>query len=154
MNLADILNSPESTEQSFKFLSADYSSDVIFSDFDNDTYKRSDIIKLDNVLVMVATSETKTANDLFVNLLQTSKNTSIGTKLFAAKSGIRRRRMTVSQLNSTAINDSFIASYLNSFGFIHNVYLRETIFSCNQQTMDLKEYILPGLKFIFDKYAY
>jgi chorismate-pyruvate lyase len=152
MNWHDIVYDPGSTTKAFKILTSDYKLDVLFSDFDNNLFKRVIVINLDQVPVMVALSATKITNNLFLDILQNAHTTPIGLRLFAPDSCIRRGSMLVSTLDISEISDQTILNYLHTINHDNQLYFRSSIFTYGHETMYLGEYILPGLKQIIDKY--
>lgn len=152
MNWEDIVYDPGSTTKAFKYLTDKYTLDILFSGFDGELFKRTIVIKLDDIPVMIATSETIVSNDLFLDILQNAHTTPIGVKLFSPKLGIKRGDMTVTQRDITTIDDVLISNYIKALGVDKNLYYRASSFTHDKQTMELKEYILPGLEVIINKY--
>jgi len=152
MNWEDIVYDPGSTTKAFKYLTDNYKLDILYSDFDGELFKRTIVIKLDDIPVMIATSETKASNKLFLDILQNAHTTPIGVKLFSPQLGIRRGDMMVTQRSIAAIKDGVISNYMKTLGVDKDLYFRTSMFTHDKQAMELKEYILPGLKLIIDKY--
>src|SRR6185437_4361315 len=152
MNWEDIVYDPGSTTKAFKYLTDNYTLEILFSGFDGELFKRTIVIKLDDIPVMIATSETKVSNDLFLDILQNAQTTPIGVKLFSPKLGIKRGDMIVTQRNIAAIDDILISNYMKALGMDKEFYFRTSTFTYDTQTMELKEYILPGLELIINKY--
>lgn len=148
MTWEDIVYDPGSTTKAFKGISSDYKLELLFSDFDQNIYKRAIIIKLDDIPVMLAVSETNELNDKFLEILQNAQTRPIGEKLFAAKSGIKRGVMTVDPVTVDDIEDSLALDYIHALGVENGIFFRKSTFFAGAQTMDLKEYVLPGLKHI------
>lgn len=152
MNWEDIVYDPGSTTKAFKFLGTSYNLEILFSDFEGEMFKRAIIIKLDNIPVMVAISKTHISSELFLNILQNAQTTPIGVRLFAPKSGITRGLMEVQKIDIAAIDDEIATGYINALGMSGELYFRTSTFTANgTQTMNLTEYILPGLKFIINQ---
>ncbi len=152
MNCDDIVYDPGSTTKAFKFLTDDYKLDILYSGFEGDLFKRTIVIKLDDVAVMVATSETKNSDSLFLDILQNANTTPIGVKLFSPQYGIKRGDMVVTKRTIAAIDDQIVLNYIKKLEIKEDLYFRTSIFSCDKQNMELKEYILPGLEQIINKY--
>jgi len=152
MNWHDIVNDPGSTTQAFKFLSSDYRLEVLFSDFEQEVFKRIIVIKLDNIPVMVASSETHISNAIFLDILQNSQTTPIGVRLFDPKSGIKRGSMFVKQIDLAEVEDPIVVKYISTLINNEELYFRTSTFRADKQTMNLKEYVLPGLKLIVNRY--
>lgn len=146
-----IVNDPGSTTTAFKCISSNYELDVLFSDFEEEIFKRVIVIKLDYIPVMIAVSKTHESNELFLDILKNAKTTPIGMRLFAPKSGIKRGPMTVTQIDLKDIDDELVLGYLPAFGMDYGLYYRLSTFTKDLQTMELKEYILPGLKYVINK---
>ncbi|HLX52917.1 MAG TPA: hypothetical protein VKR58_03200 [Aquella sp.] len=153
MNWEDIVYDPGSTTKAFKYLTDDYKLEILFSGFDNGLFKRTIVIKLDDTPVMIATSGTKASNDLFLDILQNAHTTPIGVKLFSPQLGIRRGDMIVTQKALRTIDDEVISDYMKTLDIDKDLYFRTSTFTHDEQSMELKEYILPGLKLIIDKYT-
>ncbi len=152
MNWKDIVYDLGSTTKAFKYLSDDYKLEILYSDFEGDLFKRIIVIKLDDIPVMIAISETNISDGLFLDILQNAYTTPIGTKLFSPELGIKRGDMRVIRVNIADINDHLISCYIKELGVAGELYLRISRFTCKKQTMELKEYILPGLEVIINKY--
>lgn len=151
MNWKDIVYDPGSTTRAFKVLSTDYKLEVLFSDFESDSFKRTIVISLDSVPVMVASSITNQESPIFLDILQNSQSIPIGVRLFAPDSGISRGEMKVTPVELYDIDDRFVVSYIQSLEIDKDLYYRESTFKHGTQLMQLKEYVLPGLKYIIDK---
>lgn len=151
-NWQDIINDPGSTTKTFGFLTSNYCLEVLFSDFDEEMFKRVIVIRLDNLPIMLAVSETHKSNDQFLDILQNSQTIPIGVKLFDPKSQIKRGHMTVKQIDVWSIDDKIVADYIQCLGINDKLYFRQSKFKVAGQTMALKEYILPALELIVNNY--
>ncbi|MCC2625440.1 MAG: hypothetical protein K0R14_1313 [Burkholderiales bacterium] len=152
MSWKDIVYDPGSTTKAFKVLTDDYKLDILYSDFEGDLFKRTIVIRLDDVPVMIATSETRKSNSLFLDILQNANTTPIGVKLFSPEFCIKRGEMMVTQRSIAAIDDNIVLDYIKRLKVNEELYFRISTFSYNKQSMELKEYILPGLEQIINKY--
>lgn len=152
MNLEQIIYDPGSTTKAFKYLTDDYKLEILFSGFDKNLFKRTIVIKLDDIPVMLAVSETQVSNDLFLDILQNAHHTPIGVKLFSPELAIKRGEMQVTQINVEMIDDLIVANYIKALNISERLFYRTSIFTSNMQIMELKEYILPGLEVIINNY--
>jgi chorismate-pyruvate lyase len=152
MSWDDIVYDPGSTTKVFKFLTDDYKLDILYSGFAGDLFRRTIVIKLDDVPVMIATSETKKSDELFLDILQNTNTTPIGVKLFSPQYSIKRGEMIVTKRIIAAIDDQVILDYIKKLEVKEELYFRTSMFTYNKQSMELKEYILPGLEQIVNKY--
>ncbi|MCC2645256.1 MAG: hypothetical protein K0R94_1034 [Burkholderiales bacterium] len=152
MNWENIVYDPGSTTKSFKYLTNNYKLEILFSGLCKDTFKRIIVINLDDIPVMLASSETLISNKLFLDILQNASTTPIGVKLFSPKSGIKRGNMSVTQVEVATIKDPIVTNFMQKSGFSDKLYFRISEFTYKTQVMELKEYILPGLKLVVDKY--
>lgn len=148
-----ILYDPGSTTKAFKFLTSDYTLDVLFSQVEDGHFKRVVVIKLDQIPVMVALSMTNICNPLFLDILQNSATTPIGVRLFASDSSISRGIMQVTKISLALVFDNTIKQYISTIADINEIYHRQSVFSHENETLELHEYVLPGLKEILAKYS-
>lgn len=152
MNYLDVINDPGSTTKAFKILSTDYELEVLSSKEDGGLFKRVVVIKLDQVPVMVALSQTSIDSLVFLDILKNAATTPIGVKLFAPNSQIVRGKMAVKNITLNQIQDKVIRDYLEPIVTNESeLYHRQSVFSYKTQTMKLIEYVLPGLKQIVEK---
>ncbi len=74
-----------------KALNSNFSVQVLSSGMDNFNYVRISVLKLNNVPVVAAISQTNSSNETFVSILANAHNNSIGNKLFSSNSAIKRQ---------------------------------------------------------------
>ena len=154
MNWIDFVNDPGSTTKAFKLLTTDYKLEILSSNFTVSGFERIIVIKLDKIPVMVAISTTSHKDCLFLDILKNAENTPIGVKLFEQGSSIKRGNMSVTPIKINKINSQVIKQYILQNVVVDTLYLRRSSFTCRGESMELSEYVLPGLKQIFDKYNF
>lgn len=152
MNWEDIVYDPGSTTKAFKFLTNNYNLEVLLSQVEGDCFQRIVRISLDGMPVMIALSTTKLKNSLFLDILQNAHNIPIGVRLFAPGSGITREAMQVSKLDYAMLDNNRVKTYIPPIKPDEVLYYRSSVFNCGAESMELKEYVLPGLKYICEKY--
>lgn len=146
--LDQIVHNPHSMTQTLKALNSNFLVQVLASGMDNSNYVRISILKLNNVPVVAAVSQTNANNKTFVSILANAHNNSIGNKLFAANSAIGREDgMRIRNILVKNIPNSTIASYLLNLGYASNqtIISRQSRFYYNSETLDIVEYILPTI---------
>lgn len=153
----DIINNNQSMTLYLKKLNSQFKVQELYNGIERGEYRRFVAISLDNTPVIVAISSTTPNNQVFYNILANSKNNSIGTKLFAHNSGIKRNpNMQIQTITVDNINGNILKNYLLKLGFSKNqpILMRISIFTTNNKNeqMHLTEFLLPSIvKFITTK---
>ena len=150
--IMEVLLNPGSTTKFFKALTHDYILEVLDSGVYEQMFQRITVIKLDQIPVMLNLSSTSIHNNVFMDILQSSLTTPIGKRLFASGSKICRSEMTIKHTIVNNINNQIIAGYLRALKIDNELCYRCSIFKSEQETMQLSEYVLPGLEEILSKY--
>ena len=145
MAILEFLTNCESTTSYFKRISDKYQLDVLQHGIKGNVFQRLVLIHVDDVPVMFGFSETRLDNANFLNILQNAGNTPIGLSLFAKNTSIARANMEVKQIDIVAVSHPLIVDYLTSQKIIGKIYCRQSCFVDGDETLQLKEYILPGL---------
>ena len=152
MQAIEVLENPGSTTKLFKALTDDYVLEVLDSGVYAGIFQRITLIKLDQIPVMLGLSATCTTNQLFMDILQNAATTPIGSKLFAPDSKILRGEMIIKKIAVKEIVNPIIFKYIRTMNIDDKLYYRYSIFKSGQETMELNEYVLPGLDVILNKY--
>ena len=118
-------------------------------------YQRNVVMKLDNIPIILATSQTALSNKTFVDILQNANSNPIGYQLFARASNIKRNpMMCVTNLyNIEKIDSPIFKNYLSQLKLdilntttLGYIVRRKSYFNLNRESMQLTEYILPTIK--------
>lgn len=152
-----LIYNPQSMTKSLKKLNPNLTVTVLDSGIqkhnDKQYYERNIALNLENIPILVATSQTTTYNKMFLDILQNSGTKPIGEKLFAASSSIKRNPvMDISKISIADIDNNILYKYLLNLGYHKNdlIIMRKSYFDYNKETMQLIEYILPTInKFIY-----
>jgi chorismate-pyruvate lyase len=146
MTIEEFLRDPGSTTGYFKTLSDDYRLEILKHGLNEDRFERVISIYLDGIPVMLATSQTSIQDPLFLDILQNAGQIPIGTRLFAANSGIIRTNLQITEIFSDDVAHDVICSELKSIGCVNEtLYFRSSDFIYENQKMSLYEYSLPGM---------
>lgn len=145
MTIEEFLADYGSTTQHFKSWSNDYRLEVLDHGLNRDKFQRIVVIFVDKIPVMLGLSETEITNTLFMDILQNAGLVPIGVRLFDPSAGISRTQAQIGRLNTIDINNQVVLRYLANAGVTGDIHYRQSVFIANEQSMLLKEYILPGL---------
>ena len=147
--LALIINNRSSMTKSLKDLHHKFSIQLLHDGIKGNNYVRISALKLDDTPVVAAISSTSLNDPTFVDILRHASTASIGKRLFATNSPIKRRdNMKIYPIDVNAIIDPTIHSYLTlslKYSSKQKIIARQSQFYYNNETMDLTEYILPTL---------
>ncbi len=147
MQIEQIANDHGSLTKSLKALNSNYSIEVLATGANKTEYRRTIAEKLNNIPVIMASSSANLDNVFFVNLLANSATKSIGEVLFAPDSKIKRKQMENQHITVGEINNDAIKDYLYKLGYTQHqeIIYRDSIFSLDDQNMQIEEYFLPSL---------
>lgn len=141
-----------STTSSFKQMSDKYRLDVLSNGFIGEEFYRIVAIYVDDLGVMLGLSVTHQNHATFLDILQNAKHIPIGVQLFNPENQITRTNVSIFKINVSQITNLIITDYLALNGIIGEIYVRQSDFIKNNETMSLIEYILPGLEVLLDKH--
>ncbi len=148
LKLNAIINNQQSMTNTLKDLDANFSVNIIYNAELNQHYMRIVALELKKTPVLMAVSITNSNNKIFYDILANSQDSSIGYKLFAPDSKIKREHnMNINYVYISQIDSQPLYNYLLQMGYIKNTILieRKSIFYYQQESMALSEFILPGL---------
>ena len=146
--LSTIINNKQSMTVALKKLNNNFSVNLLYSGIESDCYKRLVALKLESTTVLVAVSSTKITNQTFLNILSSSSSSSIGLKLFAPNSQIKRDpNMDIKYIEISQISSLILQRYLISLNYKLNqtIIQRTSTFYYKNESMKLFEYILPSI---------
>lgn len=147
MTIEEFLQDRGSTTGYFSGLSQLYKLEILHHGINGAEFERIVAIYLENIPVMLGVSNTKLSHKKFLDILQNAAHIPIGTKLFAPDAGIVRTNMRISQIFRNNISNQIINSFLlsNIPDIGNTLYFRQSDFIYKEQSMQLDEYVLPGL---------
>lgn len=142
----ELLNSCGSMTKQLEKMGHQLTVELIYEGRVNNNFCRYTILKLDNIPVILALSQTIQNNTTFSTLLQNANNTPIGKFLFAPNSNIIRNEVIISQINTISITDKKLSQYIiSNYNQLQNLFQRESVFHYQDENMSLIEIILPEL---------
>lgn len=147
--LNQIIYNKASMTTSLKSLNPDFKVQLLKTGVQGSNYVRVSSLKLANIPVIAAISQTDLKNKTFVTLLANADTQPIGKMLFSPNSKFKRNsQMTVINTTVNSISNPVIKNYLKSIGYDDSqaIIERKSQFLYNSETMDLIEYILPSIK--------
>jgi chorismate-pyruvate lyase len=120
---------------------------------ESEYYERNIVLNLNNVPVLVATSQTLLSNAIFLDILQNSGTQPIGNRLFAPDSSIKRDpTMSIRKVCIVDIDNIILQDYLLSLNYNKNdtLIMRKSYFYYKKEALQLIEFILPTIsQFIY-----
>ncbi len=149
-----IINYQGSMTKLLKNISNNLSIELLYNQIQHDVFYRNIALKLDDNLIMLATSSASISSIKFFNLLKNANTTPIGEVLFAKQSTIiRSRDMQITTMQLSEISNPKFYDYLNNLNYIDNTIIikRESVFidtTNNDDKMYLFEYILPTIELL------
>ena len=151
MSITEFLADYGSTTTHFKQMSDKYELKILQHGVVGDKFERLVIIYVADLPVMFGLSVTNLSSPTFLNILQNARTVPIGVKLFAAGTAIIRTNMIIKQIDVALVENYIISKYLQENKISGQIYYRQSDFVNGAETMQLKEYILPGLLELLSK---
>lgn len=147
MTLYEFLTNNGSTTHLFKQLPFDYELKLITHYELNGYLNRVVKISLASNPVIIGVSKVNVKHKLFYDILVDSTTQPIGLKLFGDNSPIKRKIIAIKPVSSLAIEEPKLDELLNKYDcHVDNIiYKRKSVFSYQEQTMELIEYVTHNL---------
>ena len=143
-----IVNNKQSMTTALKKLNNNFTVNLLYSGVESNNYKRIVDLKLSNTTVLVAVSSTKISNPTFMDILSNAQSSSIGLKLFAPNSHIKRDpNMNIQHIKVSQISSDILINHLVKLNYNlgQTIIQRTSVFYYKNESMTLFEYVLPSL---------